>query len=483
MQKVKLLIAMALVSLSATALEVESTAGSLSSLVTDPDATSLTITGTMDARDFYYIANNMSQLKSLDISGVDILAYTSEDELFGSDNEYSAKSIPTMAFFGSSLSSVSFPDDLQAIGSYAFAGCEDLTAVTLPESLASIGSYAFNGTGLSTVEVPASASLGEGVFSSCEALESAVVNSEVLGEKMFANDTNLSQVTLGAGVTEIGSEAFSGCASLAGITLEGDGITTIGNEAFMSSGLESLEWNSLDQLTTVGDWAFANSQLQDASLPESVESIGEGAFFYDTNLSSFNRPAEVTTIPAYSLAGLPNLSLSKEDLDLTDVTEIGDYAFYNVTARSYRVEFPSTLSSIGERAFAGTTHVENYSSKATTVPALGENVWEGVDQPAVELAIDNPSVANEYRAADQWKEFRIVSYPTSVERLTGGEVRVFAGHGLITIEAPDNAVAQVVMVNGANRTFTVKAGRTDVSVAPGIYLVRVDRQNFKVLVR
>jgi hypothetical protein len=346
-----------------------------------------------------------------------------------------------------------------------------------------IGNYAFSGTGLTSVDVPSLAAMGEGSFSNCENLTTARIDCYQVSNQAFAGDSRLSNVTLGMEVCEISDGAFKSCTSLTGLTIEGDAITHIGDEAFMASGLESVNWADMNRLSSIGNWAFANTPLLSADLPNSVESLGEGAFFYDTRLSSFNRPTEVTQIPAYSLAGLPNLNLSKDDIDLSNVTEIGDYAFYNSTARSYRVIFPSTLEHIGERAFAGTTHIENYSSEATTVPSLGANVWEGIDQPSIELAIDDAEIADAYKSVDQWKEFNIISYPTAVERLSGEGVNVWAGHGIITIETAEGAAAQVVAVNGTGRTFTVKAGRTDLTVAPGIYLVRVGERSFKVLVR
>lgn len=60
----------------ASAIEVTTTPGQLSSQIEDTSVTTLTITGEMDARDFHYISSELTQLTSLDLSGVTIASYS-----------------------------------------------------------------------------------------------------------------------------------------------------------------------------------------------------------------------------------------------------------------------------------------------------------------------------------------------------------------------------------------------------------------------
>ena len=60
------------------ALTVESTPGNLHTLVTDASTTDLTVTGTMDVRDFDYIRSSLTALQSLDFSDAAIVAYSGE---------------------------------------------------------------------------------------------------------------------------------------------------------------------------------------------------------------------------------------------------------------------------------------------------------------------------------------------------------------------------------------------------------------------
>lgn len=74
----------------------------------------------------------------------------------------------------SGLTSVTIPDNVKSIGSYAFSGCSNLTSITIPDSVMSIGEYAFAGcTSLTSVTIGNGVtSIGEGVFSGCRGLTS-----------------------------------------------------------------------------------------------------------------------------------------------------------------------------------------------------------------------------------------------------------------------------------------------------------------------
>jgi len=136
---------------------IVSTAGGLASAITAAGynlstMTNLTFTGTIDARDFKTMRDDMPLLAVLDMSGATISAYTGTLGTGGTGSiVYPANEIPQNAFFNSSyvgkvsLISVAMPTSVTSIGIAAFTGCSGLTgSLTIPTSVTNIGSNAFS---------------------------------------------------------------------------------------------------------------------------------------------------------------------------------------------------------------------------------------------------------------------------------------------------------------------------------------------------
>ncbi|MBR5726677.1 MAG: leucine-rich repeat protein [Muribaculaceae bacterium] len=406
--------------LTSHAITVNNTAGQLSQSVTNHQLTQLTITGSMDARDFLFISNELNELTDIDLSQVTISAINSNKPLFSTFTDYRANEIPRTAFFGKKLTTVHLPSTLVGIGFAAFAGCDRLQSITLPASVARIDDYAFAGTGLTSVEVPATvASMGKGVFSRCEQLTSASIQSNILGDFCFLGDYNLSQVTIGPSVSYILRGAFNGCTALSSINIDpACRINRIDEEAFINSGLESIDIVNLG-VGTIGDWAFAQTQLSSLQLPAGLTQLGEGALSHNPQLEtviingakkrsapSFNAPSprhSLETINDYTFAD--DGALDAGSLLREGVTHVGNYALYNVSHEMDTMRLPSTLSYLGDYAMAGMIGMTTLKTGAVNVPALGVNVWEGVDQPSIPLIAPSDESTQLYKGADQWMNF------------------------------------------------------------------------------
>ncbi|MDE5797519.1 MAG: leucine-rich repeat domain-containing protein, partial [Treponemataceae bacterium] len=78
------------------------------------------------------------------------------------------------AFWGcTSLTDVTIPGSVKAIGNYAFYDCGNLTSVTIHEGVTSIGDNAFEDcSGLKSVTIPVSVErIGDSAFYRCNSLE------------------------------------------------------------------------------------------------------------------------------------------------------------------------------------------------------------------------------------------------------------------------------------------------------------------------
>lgn len=393
--------AIACVALQMQAVVVENVAGELSSRLTDTKVTELTITGSLDARDFKYMADKYNDLTAVDLSGAKILAYEGAEPVFGQQITYQANEIPQTSFFGKPLTSVVLPSGVRIVGYAAFAGCEGITQIEFPASLDSISGYAFSATGFTTLALPATVTkIGEGAFSRCEKLTSATVEAGHIGAKAFFADAALTDVKFGSGVTAIGNGAFAGCKSLATLRWsDATQLALIGNEAFIATQMSDAALAKFQKLSTLGAWAYAGTPVEEVTLPESVKEVGDGAFFYATHVTNLVLPSKVTKVAPYLTAGT---NVANTNIWGNDITRIGDFALYNLSDID-RLTIPSQVTYIGTKAMAGMTGLTRITAKPTTVPLLGHDVWAGVEQKEVELA----AASANYLSAMQWNEFKI----------------------------------------------------------------------------
>lgn len=126
-------------------------------------------------------------------------------------------------------------------------------------------------------------------------------------------------------------------------------VTSIGNGAFACcSGLTSV--TIPNSVTSIGGFAFACcSGLTSMTIPNSVTNIGGSAFFCCTGLTSVTIPNSVTSIESSAFWGCSGLTSVKIP---DSVTSIGQGAFENCSSlRS--VTIPDSVTTLGSSAFDG----------------------------------------------------------------------------------------------------------------------------------
>ena len=107
----------------------------------------LKITGEIDATDFEFMKNEMTQLEALNLKDVKVYGIFGEQEWNGIRDDIEREGvIPGMAMSGKkSLLYLVLPDKLEGIGSSAFDNCTNLTgSLLIPEGVTRIGSGAFS---------------------------------------------------------------------------------------------------------------------------------------------------------------------------------------------------------------------------------------------------------------------------------------------------------------------------------------------------
>ena len=332
-------------------------------------------------------------------------------------------SIQSQAFYGcNSLFSVTIPNSVTSINGSAFSNCSGLTSInvvednpnycsidgvlfskdrttlihypggiqggyTIPNSVTSIGNQAFHGySGLTSVIIPSSVtSIGTAAFSQCTDLTSIEIPNSVtsIGSQAFYNCSGLTSVRIGDGVTSIGDNAFYNCLSLTSVHISNLAAwctISFGNStANPLSNAHNLYLNGTlvtdltipNSVTSIGDEAFYGCRsLTSVTIPNSVTSIGDNAFYICTGLTSVTIPNSVTSIGEgafYACTGLPVIdNIRYADIYLIGAVDnslttyiikegtrfIGKQAFRNCSSLT-SLTIPNSVISIEEYAFSG----------------------------------------------------------------------------------------------------------------------------------
>ena len=201
-----------------------------------------------------------------------------------------------------SITEIIIPNCVTSIGDSAFYDCDSLESVTIGNGVTSIGDSAFGWcTYLESVTIPNSVtSIGDSAFRSCYNLTSVTIPNSVtsIGDWAFDWCTSLESVTIGNGVTSIGDSAFCYCDSLENIKvseentaymdIEGNLYTKDGKTLIQYAiGKTDKTFAIPDTVTTIGDGAFSScDSLESVTIPNSVTSIGNGAFYDCNSLTS-----------------------------------------------------------------------------------------------------------------------------------------------------------------------------------------------------
>ncbi len=284
-----------------------------------------------------------------------------------------------------SLTSVTIGNSVTTIGDWTFSGCTSLTSVTIGNSVTSIGDDAFfNCTSLTSITIPDSvATIGDDAFSNCDSLTSVTIGNSVttIGDWTFSGCTSLTSITIPDSVATIGDGAFRDCTSLTSVTVDK-------NNQYYSSDEYGVLFNKdrtiliqyiienvrksytiPDSVTTIGDKAFYDcASLTSITIPDSVATIGDGAFRDCTGLTSVTIGNSVTTIGDYAFYDCDSLT----SVTIPDsVTTIGTYAFYDCDSLT-SVTISDSVTTIGTYAFY-------YCARLTDVYYTGsESEWNKI---------------------------------------------------------------------------------------------------------
>ena len=403
-----------------------------------------------EAYDAYHNANGWSELANIQGFGpmcpitfadanVKVLCVANWDT--DNDGELSYAEAAAVTYLGevfksnntiTSFNELQYFTGLTSIGSYAFSNCSSLTSVELPNSVTSIGSRAFYYcTNLTSVEIPgAVTSINYDAFYNCTGLTSIEIPGGVtlISDHAFSNCSSLTSVEIPYSVTSIGSYAFYNCTSLTSVELPYS-VTSIGTNPF--SGCRGLE-----QIVVASDNAYYDSRencnaiintstnalvtgCKNTVIPNTVTSIGHGAFYNCTGLTSVTIGNSINTIGGeafYKCTGLTSVTIGNS------VSTIGSSAFENCTVLT-SVTIGNSVSTIGSSAFAYCNRLNSITVLAETPPSLYyqnyyNSLYSFFNVPQNIPVFVPCDALEDYQTASYWSDF------TNFIGLCSGEVSV-----------------------------------------------------------
>jgi len=349
--------------------------------------------------------------------------------------ENNVLTIGNYTFYGANIKGLTFDDELETIGQYAFAGMynTNFTELVLPNAIDSIGEHAFRDCTLfTTAYLPITFDYAIDIFSNCPRLtyfyftvgtngEGHDYTSSSVSDTVWAKTALTAAVTvyIENGVKSIGEYMFYGCSSMS----QGGSALGISAVTFPDS-LETISAHAFENcanmngiifgngLEVIEDYAFAGcGEINPAiTLPVSLSALGEGSFRNCNKVTTLTIPISVnavahnavpafdgcTSIITYNFIGsasgadysnsasnnnyyalAPWNKVLNPTLNFTDTTSIGNYMFYGMVFSGTIQKLPDTVVSIGNYAFANVTKLTTIYNQSNGAIANLTSVGEG----------------------------------------------------------------------------------------------------------
>jgi hypothetical protein len=232
------------------------------------------------------------------------------------------------------------------------------------------------------------------------------------------------------------------------------------------------------------------------TIPNSVTSIGQRAFYGCTGLTSVTIPNSVTSLSGFSFEKCTSIAELKFDDGESELT-LDDDAFRDVAptdayfgrqmnfanapvAALETVEFGENVISIEDGAFKDAKSLRSVTSR-NTVPPTTNDTFHNDTYSNGTLYVSATSI-DAYQQAPAWEDFvnvRAIADSGISAVSADGETQVRVETVAICVDG--DADVRIVSMNGT----TVYSGRgeTRINVAPGIYIVIVNNTPVKVTVK
>lgn len=413
------------------------------------------------------------------------------------------------------LESITFSENLKAIGLYSFYGCTSLQTVIIPNSVVSIGGNAFSScvnlenltigknvriiegqafydcTNLNTVYfnadscVSVGGSHGSPVFENCNNFSNLIIseNVKIIPANIFKNCDGLFIINIPSSVNIIGQQSFQDCRNLMKLNL-GTGLTYIGDNAFKGCiSLEEVEYHAICcmYMGNISLPVFMGCpNFVTLSIGSEVESFPMFAFSGCTSInwikSTPNIPPTIQENTFENLSFNVLLSVSCNAISIYESSNYwnlcniqGLYDFY-INVESY-----NDLQ--GYASIITNPDCENHNATIQAIPFEGFvfDHWNDGN-------IDNP------RTIEVISDMLFTAFFKSnydIEEMNDNSIKVYTATDAILVEGAENKQFELFSINGQKiKMGVLSASPSYIEVdTKGMYILRIDNsRTYKTVV-
>ncbi len=352
-----------------------------------------------------------------------------------------------------------------------------------------IGEYAFYGcTDITSISISAGVtSIGYYAFYGCSSLntvyyagsienwfniefENSSSNPLYNGADLYIDGELVTEVVVPESITII-IDQLSGCTSLTSIIIH-SGVISIGYAFSDCSSLASVTFAEGSRLTDIGSSAFNGcSSLTSIEIPAGVTSIRFSAFSGCSSLTSIEIPAGVTSIGDRAYEYCSNLT-GVTFGEGSQLTSIGEDAFRDCSSLK-SIEIPAGVTSIGSHAFEDCNNLESVTfADGSQLTSIGYSAFYACSSlTSIEIPAGVTSIGD--RAFEDCSNLESVSFAEGSQLTSIGDYAFIRCSSLQSIEIP----AGVTSIGGS--AFNGCSNLESVTFAEGSQLTDIGEGAFR----
>ena len=388
----------------------------------------LTVSGEINEQDIMQMNKNMMSLLYLDLSDAIV------------------DKIPDDAFNGKQqLLSLVLPKTTKVVGNSAFKGCNGIEELQMPMDVTEIGDEAFTGTSIRSMDFNyALKKIGNRAFANTPLKEISFQNKvESIGNEAFYGCNLEQELLFSETLRSIGDRAFDGQRGISGHLTIPESVASVGEGAFRGTSIATVFISG--KMTTLESSVFANCNLLDVVyIPDNITNINSSAFQNCSSLKNLRLSQNIEEIGSEAFRSIPIRSVNVPE----NAKTLKSYSFADCSNLRF-VTLPSTMTSLEEGVFSGCRQLMNLTTKALTPPEVKPNTFRGVNTD--KCVISMPTVSIEaYITAPYWGRFMEMRNDIAVETEGKGSISFVSGD---TEEDDDAVSARITKVGSATETM------------------------------